>query len=131
MLASLGLQPSCVCPFPKNKFAFSNKIVLDRFKTERSLSRPSISTYLNRIKALDSCKRIATIHKRNDLVKLMHKSYCNAWQNLIYVYGERGELNKAIKAFIKSNKYGFSIGSFRYLFFALIRSIKNKKYIFP
>jgi glycosyltransferase involved in cell wall biosynthesis len=104
------------------KFAFTDKIVLDRIKYESSLSRPSTAMYLNKIQSLDYCKNIAIQHHRADLVKIMRRPYLNAWQNLIYQYGKNGEVYHAFFAFINSLKYGLSLGSFRLLY----NVVKNK-----
>jgi GT2 family glycosyltransferase len=56
-------------------FAYFNKILVGRTKPAESLSSPSVETYQNTLKCLDSCRDITAKRGRQDLISLMNKSY--------------------------------------------------------
>lgn len=97
------------------RFAFLNKVLLNRYKPPDSLSGPSILAGQNTLKALDICKQSAMEKGRIDLVKCLRGRYRNTWQNLILAYGLLGERKNAVDAFFQSVKFGLRPGSVRLL----------------
>jgi hypothetical protein len=91
------------------KFAYVNKILLDRNKPENSLSSVSDVTYLGLIKALDSCFEKTLLSNHKDLSREFDHAYQKAWQSLIRIYAFSGKRKKAIYAYKNSLKYGISL----------------------
>jgi glycosyltransferase involved in cell wall biosynthesis len=104
------------------KLAYTNEIVLNRIKPQGSLSSPSILTYENKIKGLDSCVKNALAKGRKDLVPYLNRPYRNAWQNLIPLYARNGDRKGMLRAFSQSLRYGFEFATVRLIFVSLNKS---------
>ena len=93
------------------RFAYTDEVLMTRYKPPDSLSSPGLLTAQNTIKALDLCVSHAISAGRADLVPHLNAKYRNAWQHMIIAHGRSGEKTKAVDAFLRSIKYGFRPGS--------------------
>ncbi|GER80058.1 MAG: glycosyltransferase [Anaerolineales bacterium] len=105
-------------------FAYISRICVTRYKLLGSLSSPNISTYENKIKALDYSFQATMIVKREKLISSLKRSYKRTWQNLIPLYGKNGNAKRMIWAFVQSIKYGIDLYSVRLLFESVENLIK-------
>jgi len=116
------------------KFAYINKVLLDRNKPENSLSSISDVTYLGLIRAMDSCFKETLLSNYKDLSREFDHAYQGAWQSLIRIYAFSGERKKAVHAYKNSLKHGISFRAIYLLIgallgektFRIIFEIKNK-----
>lgn len=97
------------------RFAYLDKVLMNRFKPPDSLSSPSVLASQNTLKALNLCQQRALEKGRDGLARSLRNRYRNTWQNLIISYGAKGNKKQAINAFMNSLKYGFRLGSMRLL----------------
>jgi glycosyltransferase involved in cell wall biosynthesis len=104
------------------RLAYTNEVILTRIKPRGSLSSPSILTYENKIKALDSCLQETLSRGRKDLVPHLNRAYGNVWQHLMILRGNNGDKKGALNAFIQSMRYGFDLGAVRLFFEAINKS---------
>jgi hypothetical protein len=102
------------------RFAYTDKIFLKRFVVSDGLSRSSILSCKNRLKGLDICVTETVSSGRSELARCLNKFYRITWQSLIPLYGETGDRKRMLGAFFESLKYGFSLGSLRLLFEAVL-----------
>lgn len=105
--------------------AFTTEILLNRVKYPGSLSGRSVSSMLNRLEMLYTCKELAIGQNRVDLVGILSPLYRNTWHNLIAAYGKEKDFKKAYSAFRHSLDYGFRPGALRLLAKALINTFKR------
>lgn len=99
--------------------AYTTRVHMTRYKPAGSLSNLSQSTMDNMIKGLDYCAFEANKRGRNQLRYVLKPLYRNAWQNMISLYGNQGNVKMMINAFFRSLRYGIRLGSFRLLFEAV------------
>jgi glycosyltransferase involved in cell wall biosynthesis len=107
-------------------FAYISKVYVTRYKLPVGLSSPSIITYENKIKGLDFCLQETLARGRKDLIPYLNQPYRNAWQNMIPLYAANGNRKGMLKAFSRSIRYGFNLGSVRLLCESINKS-KNMK----
>jgi len=105
------------------KAAYTDKIVLNRFKYPGSLSGKSIGSVLGFSETLDACKELAIEQDHIDQVDLLKPLYRNTWHNLILEYGKKKDFANTFSAFRHSLKYGFRPGAFRLLLRALMKKL--------
>lgn len=103
-------------------FAYIRTVCVTRYKLPGSLSSPGILTYQRKIRALDLSLRETLVRGRQDLVPYLNRLYTRAWQNLIPLYGRKGDRKEMLKAFFQSMRYGINLFSVRLLFQALKNS---------
>lgn len=104
------------------QIAYLDKVSTTRYKSSGSLSRLSYKNLDQWLKALEMCCLEALAENKPELAELLKPQFRNAWQNMILVYGVRGEIIKAFRAFRESLKYGFRFGSLRLLLKVLFRA---------
>jgi glycosyltransferase involved in cell wall biosynthesis len=102
------------------RFAFLDGVYMLRNKPPGSLSSPSIERNLNWIRALDVCAGESAAMGRSDLLNCLGFTYGNAWQSLITEYAKVGDRAASWRAFLRSWRYGLSLGSIRLLAQALL-----------
>ena len=102
-------------------FAYTDRILLTRYKPAESLSSHSQAAYENQVRALDLCADAAKISGRDELIAYLKPQYRNTWQHRIAFYGSSGDINAMINAFVQSLKYGFRLGSVRLLLEGLLK----------
>jgi len=107
------------------KFAYLDKVLMQRNKPTGSLSSPGVETAQNTLKALDLCKENSMAAGRPDHLPYLNRQYRNTWQNLITAYGDQGDLKQAVNAFKTSLKYGCQPGSLRLLVSATINALRK------
>ena len=100
--------------------AFSDKVVLKRFKYANSLSGRNTVSVREHIKALDSCAYYSRKFHRKDTLDYLHPAYRNAWQNMITACAMANDKPGMWAAFRQSLKYGFRPGSVRLLLEGLL-----------
>ena len=98
-----------------HKVAYTNSVVLRRYKYANSLSGRNLVSVSNHIKALDSCADLSKLAKREDAVIYLKPAYRNAWQNMITACALENDKRGMLKAFRHSLKNGFRLGSLRLL----------------
>ncbi len=112
------------------KFAYSEDILMKRYKPIDSLSSPSIETFQNMLKSADLSRELLIKYQREDLVQSLTPTYQSAYIGLIRQYALNGNRLAAISAFCNHFKYGFRFRSL-YLFFGallgpkIIKLVKN------
>jgi glycosyltransferase involved in cell wall biosynthesis len=104
------------------RFAYLDKILMTRIKPANSLSSPSLLGTQNSLNAIDLCLKNSLEKDRHELVPYLNIKYRNAWQNMIQIYGDLGNINLASRAFIHSLRYGFRPGSLKILLKVMLRS---------
>lgn len=89
----------------KTQFAFTNQILVNRFKQPDSLSRENSNTYLNHIKALGICLDLTLKNQRLDLLPYIRQAYFNSWKQLFRLYFFDRKWKEAFKAIIQTLNY--------------------------
>jgi len=90
------------------QFAYTDRVLLNRYKQPDSLSRENPITYLNHIKALGYCLDWTLTSDRKDLIPSFKPAYLSVWQELIRIYALQGDRKQAIMAFNNSIAHGLS-----------------------
>lgn len=101
------------------KAAYTETVLLKRYKYANSLSSRSIIAIENYIKTLDLCSELSNTNNNEKSINYLLPAYLNAWQNKIIIHGTQGEKKMAWHAFKQSLKYGFSLGSVKLIIKAL------------
>lgn len=66
-------------------FAYTDRILLNRFRQVKSLSGQHSNAYKNHIRALQYCRETALTHKRGDLISGIDRAIFYAWLYLIRI----------------------------------------------
>lgn len=103
------------CGLAGVKSAYTEKVLMRRYKYPGSLSSPSVMALTHQLKTLDICKQQAIQQGQSHRVNLLKPRYRNAWQNMIV----QQDLKQAIFAFKQSIRYGFRPGALRLLLVAI------------
>jgi hypothetical protein len=103
--------------------AYTEEIVMKRFKVPGSLSGRSLTSIENHLKMLDACAKLSIESEHPKSLAYLKPMYRNAWQNKIALCGETRNIEKAWRAFIKSLDYGFKPGSLRLLLQAICKTL--------
>ncbi|MDD3472003.1 MAG: glycosyltransferase [Syntrophaceae bacterium] len=101
------------------KAAYTETVLLKRYKYANSLSSRSIIAIENYIKTLDLCAEITRTYNNEESVNYLLPAYRNAWQNKVIIHGTQGEKKMAWHAFKQSLKFGFSLGTVKLIMKAL------------
>lgn len=112
------------------KFAYTTIPLVERYKTNTSITSNSLDFALRYLKALDACEKTANEAKQPEHLSLINTARQKTWVTLIRNYAIRGQQREALNAYRESLRFGSSVTGFSYLIAAFlgpkfIKSIKT------
>lgn len=102
------------------KYAYLDRVLLERHKYESSVSAQPIASNLALIKSLQRCYQTSVKTQRCDLAYEIRATKQRAWRRIISSYARTGKRAEAIAALRESWDAGFSLRSLFFLVWMLI-----------
>jgi glycosyltransferase involved in cell wall biosynthesis len=100
-------------------FALVRKPLIERYKTEQSITFQYLYFIPMKLKALEKAEQSARLQGRLELISFLNQARGRAWDSLIYVHALNGNRMNAWIAFRKSLRYGISLRAVLYFLAAL------------
>ncbi len=102
------------------RYAYLDKAVMERHKTETSITAKHTDSWIETINALDRCELWRHRNRRDDLIPFLQVARQRAIRNVLSEYGRNRQRGDAIRLFWWALIYGFSFRSFVYALAALV-----------
>jgi GT2 family glycosyltransferase len=101
-------------------FAYIDEPLVERHLHISSLTTRKIATNLELLKALDTCEQTCLAAGRHDLLDHLKTTEKRKHRTLLWLYGRTGQRSGALRAFVRSLRYGLSLRTSFALVLALL-----------
>lgn len=90
------------------RFAFSQALLMERYKDSQSTTAQVTRFALYHLRALDICEQTARDAGRLDLIPHLNQARHRSWRGLVKEYARAGQRREALHAFRQAMRYGMS-----------------------